>query len=196
MEAEPRRSIRPAAGAMALWVAAVVPCLAAPPTNLAPEGDLVDRIEREEQDAEVRFVGVGGVRLSVPQQLSGAIGGMRARLPTSYDCSEACEYRGWLLEAEPGLAGGQISGGYAVVVGEQDSGSRFLSDVFLAYGVRAAILRTWGDADLDPPDQTLAGLEGQFTIIRIHFDLGLFRSLESGPVEDRWLVTGGVGWGF
>ena len=121
---------------------------------------------------------------------------MVVRQPASYDCTTVCQFRGWLFQAEPGLAGGQLSAGYAVVTGEKGRNKHFLSNVYVGYGVKGALLRTWGEANLDPPDQTLLGVEGDFTVIRVNFSLGVFRHVGSGEPDDRWLIAGGIGWGF
>ena len=158
--------------------------------------ELTEQILAEEQDSVLRVVGLGRARLSHPQKLSGAIGAIVFRQPRSYDCTAVCEFRGFLFQAEPGLAGGQLAAGYAVVMGEKGRFRHFLSDVFLAYGIKAALLRTWGDSRLTPSDQTFLGVEGDFTVIRIHFSLGVYRHMGSGTTDDPWLVSGGVGWGF
>ena len=90
------------------------------------------RREIVEHDAnrERRVVGVGRLRISHPQRLSGALGAMFVRQPADYDCTSVCEYRGLLLQAEPGLDGGQISAGYAVLWGEKDRRKHLLSSVF------------------------------------------------------------------
>lgn len=149
-----------------------------------------------DEDRELRVVGVGRVRLSFPQWISGSLGALVVRQPAAYDCTSVCEYRGLLLQAEPGVNGGQLSAGYAAVWADKGRRQRLLSDVFLGYGVKGALLRTWNDADVDPSHQTLLGVEGDFTIIQLNFSLGAFRHVGSGDVDDDWLITGGVGWGF
>lgn len=170
-------------------------CLsAATSAALADDGALTARILKHDRDLERRVVGLSRVRFSHPTQLSGTVGAMVARQPAEYDCTTVCEYRGWLFQAEPGLTGGQVSAGYAVVNGEKRRNRHFLSRIYLAYGLKGAVLRTWGSSNLDPSAQTLAGLEGDFTVIGVNFSLGLFRPLQSS--DESWVVTGGVGWGF
>jgi hypothetical protein len=178
-------------------------CLAVGATSWSAEdppgptpSDLERHIQHEEQELETRMVGVGKVRLSVPQRVSGSLGMLIARQPADIDCTTVCEYRGALLQVEPGLDGGQVSAGYAVVVGELGDNDHFLSNVFLGYGLKAALMRTWGDSSLSPPDQTLLGIEGNFTVIRINFSLALFRPVGSDDPADPWVVGGGLGWGF
>jgi hypothetical protein len=190
------RSTRGPACALAvcLAVGAVSGSAEGPPGP--PPSDLESHIEHEEQDLETRMVGLGRVRLSVPQHVSGSLGMLIARQPGDFDCTTVCEYRGALLQVEPGLAGGQVSAGYAVVVGELGDNDHFLSNVFLGYGVKAALMRTWGDSSLSPPEQTLLGIEGSFTVIRINISLALFRPVGSDDFDDPWIVGGGLGWGF
>ena len=83
-----------------------------------------------------------------------------------------------------------------VIMGETGRTRSFLSDIYLAYGIKGALLRTWGGADLRPADQTFVGVEGDFTVIRVNFSLGVFRHVGSGNPDDDWIVTGGIGWGF
>jgi hypothetical protein len=68
--------------------------------------------------------------------------------------------------------------------------------VHLAGGVRASLLRTWGDSPLGDEPQTLAGVEGELTITRVNFTIGLFRAVSGAGPHDDWVVTGGIGWGF
>ncbi len=65
----------------------------------------------------------------------------------------------------------------------------------MGFAVKAALLRTWGNATLDPPGQTFAGVEGAFTVTRVNFSLGLFGRLSDRGDRD-WLATAGIGWGF
>lgn len=157
--------------------------------------DLLRAIADERRDRDRRRFTLGRVRASAPQQISAGAGWLWTRQPKVYDCSTVCEMRGWVVEVEPGLAGAQVSAGYAVAAAETGRHRRWLSRVYRAYGVRGAVLRTWGAAHLSPPERTLGGVEGQFTVIGVSFSLGLFRPIgSSGPAE--WTVGGGLGWGF
>jgi hypothetical protein len=190
-----RRRSRLALAPLVLWAGRLaVAQESAPPHD--EDAALTARILQEERDAERRAVALARVRLSFPQRVSATIGAVVARQPKSYDCTSVCEFRGLLLQAEPGLAGGQLAIGWADVMGESRGNEQFLSRVYLGWGVKAALLRTWGDADLTPPDQTLVGVEGEFTVIQINFSLGLLRALSPDDARDTWIVTGGIGWGF
>jgi hypothetical protein len=158
--------------------------------------ELIERISEENKDTEIRVVGLGRARISHPQLLSGALGAIVSRQPEGYDCRTVCEFRGFLMQAEPGLGGGQLSAGYAIVNGIMGPDAHFLSHVYVGYGIKGALLRSWGNSSLDPEDQTLLGVEGELTFIGFNFSLGLFRHAGSGDPDDPWVVTGGMGWGF
>ena len=155
-----------------------------------------DAVRRHDEQTELRVATLARIRISHPQRLSGAIGAIWARQPTSFDCTTTCEYRGFTLHAEPGLNGAQISAGYAKLIGEQQGHSRFVRDILLGFGIRGTLLRTWGDADLDPSSQTLVGAEADLSIVRVNFSLGLLRRVSGPDDADRWHLAGGIGWGF
>jgi len=167
-----------------------------PPATEPAGGDLTSRILEEEQDSELRVVGLTRVRLSAPQRISAGVGVIFSRQPSIYDCSTVCDLRGLFVQAEPGYSGGQLSVGYADIMGEKGGREHFLPKVYLAWGIKATLLKTWNEADLTPSDQTLLGVEGDFTVIRINFSLGVFRHVGSGDPDEPWVLTGGVGWGF
>ena len=160
------------------------------------EATLRARIIAEEQESPRRAMGLGRVRISEPQRVSVGLGAIFARQPLGYHCHSVCAFKGWFVQAEPGYSGGQLSVGLAKVMAETGPERRMLRQVHLAYGVRAALLRSWNQADLHPSDQTLAGIEGDFTVIGIHFSLGAFRHVGSGDGDDGWVWSGGMGWGF
>jgi hypothetical protein len=160
------------------------------------EATLRARILAEERDRPLRAMGFGRVRFSEPQRLSIGLGAIFARQPRGYHCHAVCAFKGWFVQAEPGYSGGQLSVGLGKLMAETGAEGRLLPQVHLAYGVRAALLRSWNGADLHPSDQTLAGIEGDFTVIGINFSLGAFRHVGSGDGDDGWVWSGGVGWGF
>jgi hypothetical protein len=149
-----------------------------------------------EDGSERRFVGVGRARMSHPQVLSIGIGTMIVRQPADWPCTAVCRYRGTLLQIEPGLGGAQASAGWATLMADRREGSTFLSRAYVGWGVKGAVLRTWGDAPLDPEDQTLIGVEGEFSVIGINFTLAVFRSLDESEGAEPWRLGGGLGWGF
>ena len=170
-----------------------LPCVADDAAGGSPGVDEV----RANDDRNVRraFV-VGRARISVPQEVSIAAAGLFVRQPVDHDCATACYFRGLLVQVEPGLAGGQIAAGYAVVVGETRTTPTIVRAVHVGYAFKGAVLRTWGDEQVDPPDATWVGPEAEFTIVKVNFSLGVLRRLSGDSDDDRWLVTGGIGWGF
>lgn len=183
--------MRPLLGS--LWVAsAAVAALGAPAD---PGPTVLDRVRAGDRDRELSLTPVGRLRVSYPQRVSGSIGAILSRQPPQ-ECTTTCELRGLLFQAEPGFGGGQMSAGYAVIVGGKNQQERFLSQVYMAYGIKAALLRTWHGSSLDPEDQSLLGVEGAVSIVNLNFSLGAFRHVGSGDPDDAWLVSGGVGWGF
>ena len=153
---------------------------------------------RADVDAtSLRWFGTARARYSTPLQFSIGVGALVTRLPDSHDCVEFCEYRGLVLQAEPGTAGGQLGVGFARLMGRRRPSSPFLTDVYVGWGARAVVLRTWGDSGLDPSVQTLAGLEAQFTLVRFSFSAGVMRRISSAHDDaDRFVYTAGFGWGF
>ena len=161
-----------------------------------PDEITVETVAEHDADLERRTVGIWRVRMSHPQKISIGLSAMVSRQPADHECVATCLYRGWRIQAEPGLAGGQISVGWASLVGDRKRRQHFLTDVYVGYGVRATLLRTWGDANVTPANQTFAGLEADLTITRVNFSLGVMHRVSSGPSERDWIVTGGMGWGF
>ncbi|HZN55797.1 MAG TPA: hypothetical protein VFB67_10810 [Candidatus Polarisedimenticolaceae bacterium] len=123
-------------------------------------------------------------------------GAIVGHMPEDFDCKTTCLFRGATLQAAAGLGAGELSIGYASLVGETGRGDWLLRHVYYGYGVRAAVVRTWGSSTLDPEGATFAGVEGAFTIAQVGWTLGVFRRLESVPGKSDWRVFGGMGWGF
>jgi len=179
-------------------VCALAALAAAPPRAAAP-GEPTARIEQiREHDAQtgLRSVGLLGLRLAHPQQIAGSVGVISARLPLDFDCSTVCDFRGPVVQFEPGLAGAQVGAGYAVVVGEQGRNRFYLRRVYVALGVKATLLRTWGNATTQAADRTFGGVELNASVAQVNFRLGVLRGLSAVEDRDRWLVAGGIGWGF
>ena len=164
-------------------------------TGAEREDDATARVLAEEK-MKKRVVGLLRVRVSRSQRLSAGVGAMVARMPADFDCTTVCDYRGAVFQVEPGTAGAQLAAGYALVLGEKRHNDYFLAQVYAAFGVKAAVLRTWGDSSAAPPGRTYAGVEGDFTITQVHFTMGVFRRISDPPGADPWLVSGGIGWGF
>jgi hypothetical protein len=157
--------------------------------------ELTRQILEEEGESRRRTVGLLRLRASYPQKISAGFGWMRVRLPSSYDCRTVCDFQGPVFQIEPGLAGIQLSAGYAHLIGETRRSKHFLKAVYVGYGAKAVLLRTYGDSPLEPSGQTLIGAEGDLTVASVNLSLGVLRSL-SDERERDWIVTFGLGWGF
>ena len=159
--------------------------------------ETADRVQADVDETSLRWLGIARVRYSIPLEFSAGGGAILARMPASYDCATFCEYRGFVAQIEPGSAGGQLGLGYARVIAAQKPRSAFLNNVYVGWSARAVLVRTWGDSELDPARQTLAGFEGQFALPRITFNVGVLRRISSAHEDaDRYVYTAGVGWGF
>ncbi len=173
---------------------------------LIDPGDGSDREDRGDElrrallelelDRPLRVVGLVSLSVDRPKGLSGSIGAIFAHPRRTDDCREVCLLTGPYLQADLGTTGGQLSVGYGSIVGDTGSGDRFVTAAYLAVGIEAAVLRTWGGSPLDPETQTLAGIEAQLSIARVALKLGVFGRVSDADHGDRWVVTGGVGWGF
>jgi len=161
-----------------------------------PDRALMAEVAARQADVEPQVFTLAAVRLDYPRRLTGSLGLLFAKVPREIDCRVACDLRGVFAQVEPGLAGGQLSVGWGRLIGDTGPTSRFLANVHLAGGVRASLLRTWGDSPLGDEPQTLAGVEGELTITRVNFTVGLFRAVSGAGPHDDWVVTGGIGWGF
>ncbi len=170
-----------------------MPCRADDPE---PDRPSVEDVRANDQETERRLYVVARARLSYPQRLSVGAGAFFVRQPVDHECLTACYFRGLLVQVEPGLEGGQVSAGYAVAVAETLGAGRFVPSVHVGYAFKGALLRTWGDADVEIRDETYAGVETEFTIVRVNFSLAAFRRVSSDPTGDPWLLAGGIGWGF
>lgn len=177
----------------------------ADPPPSSPEGDPREEARLEELrrrlrdldlDRPLRVVGLLSLSVDRPKGLSGSIGAIFAHPRRSDDCRDVCLLTGPYLQADLGTTGGQLSFGYGSIVGDTGSTDRFVTATYLAVGIEAAVLRTWGGSPLDPETQTLAGVEGQLSVARVAFRIGVFHPVSSSSRDDDWVLTGGVGWGF
>ena len=176
---------------------ATLPCLAGEGAEEpATTDELIELVREHDSRTERRRVGLLGLRLSHPQQVAGSMGAIWVRQPVDFDCATVCDFRGPFVEAEPGLAGLQLGAGYAVLVGEKGRNARHLRRIYVGLGIKGTWLRTWGNAHVDPAVQEFAGVEVNATIAQVNFRLGMLRSLSHPEPRERWLVTGGLGWGF
>jgi hypothetical protein len=168
-----------------------------PPTT--DQNQAMEQVREELTNMERRWYGLMRIRWQDTQLFSAGLGAMFVKQPRHADCSMSCEISGWHFEVEPGVYGIQGGVGWGKLVGETGRTGRLVHSVHFGWNVRGVILRTWGDSSLYPQSQTLAGIEGSVSIIRLNFSVGVLRSLYSGPDEqyaNDWIITTGVGWGF
>lgn len=159
------------------------------------QAELARQILAEEDDLRPLTVGLMRFRASYPQKVSAGFGWMHAQLPASEDCKTVCKLKGPTFQIEPGFAGVQLGAGYAHLIGEKRTSKRLLEAVYVGFGGKAVLLRTYGDSPLTPRDQTLIGAEGDLTVASANLSLGVLRSLS----DDRgrgWILTVGLGWGY
>jgi len=174
-----------------------LPCAAESDPVPDPRHDpLVEQIRRHDSRKEMRRVGLLGLRLTYPQEVAGTLGFLWARQPVDFDCTTGCDFRGPMVLLEPGIAGAQVSAGYAIAVGDKGRNDFFLRRIYVGWGIKVAFLRNWGNDALKPETQSFLGLETEFTITQFNLRFGVFRSTATGEVERPWMVTGGIGWGF
>lgn len=160
---------------------------------------VLEQVRDEMNHEERRWYGLMRVRTHSEQVISAGFGAMLSKQPEHVDCSVGCTLRGWHFAVDTGLRGVQAGVGWGKLFGETGRTKRLVTAAHYGWNVRAVALRTWGDNGLYPNEQTLVGLEGGFSIIRINISAGILRSLYSGPGQEytqNWVLTAGVGWGF
>ncbi|MGH8035408.1 MAG: hypothetical protein ACREO9_09295 [Lysobacterales bacterium] len=155
----------------------------------------MEQVREELADVEGRWYGLMRVRWSYTQKASAALGAIFTEQRKDVDCSDTCMMHGWHFEVEPGLYGMQGSVGWGRLVAETGSTERLLQTVYIGWAVRGVVLRTWGDSPLTPTSQTLVGIEGDYSLLRINYSLGVLRSLDSDSSRN-WVIAVGIGWGF
>jgi hypothetical protein len=158
--------------------------------------DSVAQVRAELGDLVRRQVGTRSVRFTYLARLTASGGVLVFRQPRSFDCETTCAVKGLLAQVEAGTGGGTVSLGWGSLVGEKEKNRFFLHHVYVGYALRGSILRTWGDAPLEPVAQTFAGAEAEFAVAVACFSLGVYRRISGAPGEPTWRLTGGIGWGF
>lgn len=131
-----------------------------------------------------------------PAQASLGFGVIAAKMPADFTCNTACPFRGVTFQGAAGLGGGELAIGYGSLVAETGHGDWLLRRVYVGYGVRAAVVRTWGANTLDPEGATFVGIEGAMTIAQFGMRLGVFHRFESVSGSADWQLFAGAGWGF
>jgi len=155
----------------------------------------MQQVREELSNVKKRWYTLTRLKWGFPLRFSAGIGAMLVEQPSKTDCATGCMVRGWHFEVEPGQYGIQGSVGWGNLVGETGRTKRWLHTVNWGWAVRGAVLRTWRYGPLGPTPQTLVGIEGNLSIVRLNFSAGIMRSLSS-QTDDDWVVTGALGWGF
>ncbi len=158
---------------------------------------IAERVQDDVDTTSLHWLPLARLRYSIPLEFSVGGGAVVGRMPASFDCTTFCEYQGIIAQADAGTGGGQLGVGYARLIGTRKPRSAYLGNVYVGWSARAVLVRTWGDSNLDPVHQTLAGVEGQFAVPRISVYLGVLRRISAAHDRaDRFVYTAGVGWGF
>ncbi|HEX4823800.1 MAG TPA: hypothetical protein VFV19_05780 [Candidatus Polarisedimenticolaceae bacterium] len=145
---------------------------------------------------ERRSGGLIRAALEYPGQVSFTFGTIVTSMPADYDCTTVCPYRGATVQGTVGWGAGKLAIGYGSLVGETGAAKWLLKRVYLGYGLRMALLRTWGSSNLDPHGVTFWGGEAAFTITQFSITAGAYRPVDPGADPRSWRLFGGVGWGF
>ena len=171
--------------------------LAEPATNskISEQDKALQQVRDELDDVEHRWYAITRLRWGYPLRFSAGFGAILTEQPSDTDCATGCMVRGLHFEGEQGEYGIQGSVGWGRLVGETGRTKRWLHTVNWGWAVRAAVLRTWRYGPLGPTDQTLVGVEGNLSIVRLNMSAGLMRSLTSAT-DDDWVLTGAIGIGF
>lgn len=168
---------------------------AAPNSAMSKQDKALQQVRNELDDVEHRWYAITRLKWGFPLRFSGGFGAILTKQPKDIDCATGCMVRGWHFEVEPGQYGIQGSVGWGKLIGETGRTKRWLHTVNWGWAVRGAILRTWRYGPMGPIDQTLVGVEGNLSIVRLNMSVGLMRSLTSAT-DDDWVFTGAVGIGF
>jgi len=153
-------------------------------------------VSAEDAAAAFRTAGLLRVQLDYPAIASLGFGVIATRMPANFECETACLFHGVTIQGAAGLGAGEFAIGYGSLVGETGGGKWLLRHVYVGYGVRAAVVRTWGTGAADPGGAAFLGVEGAMTIAQFGLRLGVFHRLEPVSGQGDWRVFGGAGWGF
>ena len=153
-------------------------------------------VRADDLPAAPRTAGLIAAYWGYPTKATVGFGVIASRLPSNFECKTPCLFHGVTIQVAAGLGGGELALGYGSLVGETGSGAWLLRRAFIGYGVRAAMVRTWGLSTLDPSGATFVGVEGAVTVAQFGLRLGVFHRIPSVSGQDDWRVFGGAGWGF
>ena len=98
---------------------------------------------------------------------------------------------GWFVQAQPGLGGGKVSAGVALVA----PSDQVYLPAFAGLGIKASLLRTWGTPRDARSGRTLVGPELDLTIAYAKLSAGWMWRLGEGDGR-RGQFTWGLGLGF
>lgn len=170
---------------------------AARPPSLddVPPDQLEGTIREEQVGRPIR--GFRLWRVGWYRPLGGAVslGWLRAPFAAEEHCTGLCELRGTFFQATAGAGGGALAVGRTQLLGSLRRNDRTLKEASLAWGVKATLLRTWGDPVGRSGGETFAGPGFEFSIARVNLEIQLLRRI-SGSGPDEWLAVWGFGMGF
>jgi hypothetical protein len=181
--------------ALALFMAAGA-VAAEGPGNPDRDAEMIELIRKMDGDLENRVFGLVRAQATWPAGVGAGIGAIRVRQPRHYDCRTLCDFSGLTVHLQPGTASIQVGLGYGSFVGEQRSSRRFVRHVYSGYGIKGVVMRLWDSDSSGFSHPTLWGVEGNFTIAQFGVSLGVLRPIRREAGDERWQITGGVGWGF
>lgn len=168
-----------------------------PPPSPEPStlGPLEAAIAREASSRPVRSFTLWRAGWYRPLGPSAGAALLRAPFRRGQHCIELCELDGPFLELTAGSGGGELSLGWTQFLGRLHADDRTMAEASLAWGLKATVLRTWGDPVGQEPGATFAGPAFEFSVARVNLELGLLRRLD-GPGSGDWLTVWGLGFGF
>jgi hypothetical protein len=164
--------------------------------DAASDEPAVHEVLEDEEVRATQWFGVERVRASYPLLASVGVGVGYADRREAFDCTSTCELQGWLGSIEAGAGGGQLDFGPVFMIGELGDNSFFLSRRYLAYALKASLLRTWGETPKRPDHELFGGVEAEFMVVSLNLSLGVYRRIGDETSREPWLVAGGIGWGF
>lgn len=162
---------------------------------ISEQDKALQQVRDELDDTGYRWYAITRLKWGFPLRFSAGFGAMLVEQPRDTDCATGCGVRGWHFEVEPGQYGIQGSIGWGKLIGETGRTKRWFHTVNWGWAVRGSVLRTWRYGPMGPIDQTLVGVEGSLSIVRLNMSAGLMRSLTSAT-DDDWVFIGAVGVGF
>jgi hypothetical protein len=134
------------------------------------------------------LVPVWGVAYGTPQGPSAALG-LALGQTDSDQLLRLGSLRGLIVQAEPGLAGGTLA------VGFTDTYLSHLGAQFFGWGLRAAVLRTWGSPREVPAGRTYAGVQLDGSLY-VKVRVGVLWRVGHEADAERTLLAASVGFGF